>query len=332
MTQDTVGAPTPEATSAEVLTIADTFGDPTAAFNAQRESIIADLLKGQAAMDGPKDTPAPAPAAALETVKAEPPKEDPNAALFARIAAMDAEIASLKRPAATPAPAAKAPKTTISADELRYNPMAALKEAGISPEVLAQFMVAEHAGANAPVDFRVQAALMPQLGALQASLNERTAALQARLDEFEQKSRLEAYEASLHEFVTGVSTEAYPLLARATKADADGVLEDILDVVRHDAQRRAAAGESGQPMSHADAAKVVEARYAAVSKRLAAEAPGVSAAPSTQGGPSAAGKSGAPPATMSSLSRVTANTRPKSLEEIEEEIKLELIRKASQPA
>jgi hypothetical protein len=301
-------------------------GDPEAVLAGAKAEAMRAVMAEFAEKGEIEAKPAPKAEAKPAAEPAPAPPADDKAALFARIAAMDAEIAALKRPAAEAAPIAPPPKpSSISVDDLRYNPMAALKAAGVNPEVLAQFMVAEHAGPNAPVDFRVQAALMPQLGAIQQSVRSDMAGLQARLDEYESRERLRAYNESLNKFVDGVSDEKYPTIARAIKADRAGTLEDVINAVRDDARARAAEGQDGEPIGPEEAVKRVEARYAALAKRLAASVQ--TPAPSQNGGATTASKQ-APPATMASLSRVTPPpARARTIEDIEAEAKEEILRK-----
>lgn len=259
-------------------------------------SIIADILSRPAA---PEDAPAAPAARAVEAAPAAPPPSEAALAL-ARIAALDAEVAALRKERAEAAKASAAPpaptkRTSVTADDLRYDPIRSLEELGIPDEVLAQFLVAKHAGPNAPVDFRVQAALMPQLGALQASVRGEVTSLRGRLEEYEAREADRAFQDSVQKASTGVSPEKHPTLARAMAADRDGTLADLLRSAR--VARGDASGSPGDAI--AKAIDEMEASYAALAKRLAP--PAAAASPNGSASKQASSPRSAPPATMANL-------------------------------
>lgn len=266
------------------------------------ETILADILSRSGTDEPETATSAPV---VTEREAAPPPaaEKTPSAGdlAMARIAALDAELAAIredrKREAAARAsePPAKARRTSITAEDLKYNPNAALAELGINKEVLAQFMVAEHAGPNAPVDFRVQAALMPHMGALRESMIDEVSSVKRRLEEYEAREADRTLQDSMHKAVSGISSDKFPTLARALAADRDGTVEDLIKVARD-----AAKAAGGTPGGSIEAALTqAEAFYATLAKRLA-PAP----AASTQGSSSkpAPTTRSAPPATMANLS------------------------------
>ena len=291
------------------------------------DTILADILNRPAPTAGAIGTYEAAPAAdqapAPQVAAVTESKPSEAQVAFARIAELDARIAAMAKAQAAPAvpvPAAKSKRTSITAEDMLYDPNAALEDLGINPEVLAQFMVAKHAGPNAPVDFRVQAALMPRLGALRQEAQESVSALQRRLDEYEAREADRTLAESTQKALSGISAETHPTLTRALAADRDGTLADLLKAAR-DARKDA----SGTPESSiAEALSQTEAIYASLAKRLGLSAP----ATSKQGSapqPASTSRS-APPATMANLSG-TPPARPTGVSHDEElaRIKAEIL-------
>lgn len=262
---------------------------------------------------------APEPPAVTEREAAPPTEKQPSEAALAlaRIAELDAQLAALRKEREAPRPPPEKPKrTSVTAEDLRYNPMAALAELGINDEVLAQFLVAKHAGPNAPVDLRVQAALMPQLGAIREQTRGDVEALRARLEEYEAREAQRTFQASMQKALSGISSEKFPTLSRALAADADGTTADLLKAAEDRA--KAAGGTSGSSID--EVLTQVEAMYATLAKRIAPPAP----AASTQGStpkPATTTRS-APPATMANLSGVP----PKAASDLTHEEQLARLR------
>lgn len=259
------------------------------------ESILSDILSRSGSP--PPEASAAAPVVTEREAAPEPEKPSDAALALSRIAALDAELAAMRKERqAAQAPPEKARRTSVTADDLRYDPTGALAELGISDEVLAQFLVAKHAGPNAPVDFRVQAALMPQLGALQKSVRDDVSSLRSKLEDYEAREADRALQDSMHKALSGISSDKYPTLARALAADRDGTTADLIKAAK---ESRGAAG--GTPESSiSDALAKSEAFYAALAKRLAPAAPATSTNGSTQ--KQANKPTSAPPATMANLS------------------------------
>lgn len=170
---------------------------------------------------------------------------DPQAVLMAKIAAMETELAALRKaekPAADPRQVAR---------EIAGNPVAALAKYGIDKDYVTKVLVADALGDQAPPQLRAMAALGPQVAA-QGELAAEMAALRQRLDASDkERARRETLESTKN---LAADKKKYPHLAAALAADP-GLIEDEI-------------GRTGA--SAAEAATQMEARFARAAKALGA--------------------------------------------------------------
>lgn len=185
---------------------------------------------------------------------------DPQAVLMAKIAAMETELASLRKQDKP-----SGPDSASVLAELRRNPTAAMAKYGIDRDYVTKVLVAEALGDKAPPELRAMAALGPQVAA-QSELAAEMAALRQRLDASEKESaRRTTLESTKN---LAADKTKYPHLSKALANDPSLIEDEIRT-----------AG-----VSASEAASAVEARLARAAKAL-----GVTPPPSQENGNTATG-------------------------------------------
>lgn len=269
---------------------------------------------------------APAPAAA-PAAEPTPDMASVIAGMVRREAAAAAEEQA--RRAAAP-PEQPRYRDTLSREELYHNPVAALRSAGLAPEHLAQYLVAELAPQASTPEARARLQMAPELHAMRENTSRELGSMRQELESMRAQERARAYEQSLHTFSTGVSSDQFPLIGRFAKEDPDGLAQELLEVAQEDARMKYLRGESGQPLDATEAARRLEARYAGYQRRMGAQTP-----PATSTAPAGSTKSSAKPgpaATIASLSGAPpARPAGKTLEDLEREIYAESIALMNSP-
>lgn len=227
------------------------------AFQAASDRIAQDIvgrLEGAApAPEGIVTSPAPAgivtspdaqaaqPAAppAVQT----PAQPDPTvAALLARLADLESQVAAARQPQPQPTPVTPAPTRQFDpselANQLRYDPYGALEAAGLDPTTVARGLVARVMGDQAPPALQAQAALAPQLGQFQQVISD----LQRQVQSLGSELKRRDYQSGLAEHVGTLDNVKFPAVTALHKQDRNWVSTALMQIVRDDA-----AGRQNQP-------------------------------------------------------------------------------------
>lgn len=173
----------------------------------------------------------------------------------ARVQSLESELASLR----------KAVPSKDLQEKFAYSPSEAVKALGHDPETVVRLLLAETLQARGE---KVPEALKKFVG--EAATTRRIRALEEQLA---QKNQAEAASQEFNalqlgglEYVktvdSGQEWKQMPTLAKAAKSAGDRVHRAIMEEILADAQRRVSADPAGQPMTYAQAARNVEARWA----------------------------------------------------------------------
>lgn len=169
--------------------------------------------------------------------------------------AVQQELAQLK---------AKQPAQDVVA-QFEYSPSEAIKALGHDPEHVVRIMIAEQLkakGQEVPQALR-EALASAENRRMNASSDAKIKALEAKLLDSQKAQAAAAFfnqvDVGAHEYVKSVGKEM-PTLAEIAKANPARAHREIMEEITRDAKQRMAADPNGQPLSYAEAAKLVEAR------------------------------------------------------------------------
>lgn len=312
---------------------------------AAEAAIYAEVTAGEApapapeAQAAPDPAPVPATASATATESAPPQAAQVSvpatgvpanaagdlASVIAEMVRREAALAAAPKP--EPAPKYR---DSVSASALRTDPVGALKAMGVPVEQIAPYIVAELAPHAASPSALARHQMAPELQSLRDDYSRETQSLRQEIETMRAQERARDYQNSLNTFVSGISSDSYPLIGRLAKADAAALSRELFEVAQEDARARYLAGESGRPMTADEAAKVLEARYSRYQKYLGTETP-PTASPAASGTTPAVAKP-APAATIASMSGAPPARSGKTLDEMEREIYNEVIAQAAAQA
>jgi hypothetical protein len=157
-----------------------------------------------------------------------------------------------------------------SVQELLFtDPAAAFKAMGHNPETVVQLSIAQQLKAQGKPVPEALAKVLEK-----AETNRKIESLERALADRENAERMTAYFNTVamgaREYVkteVGKSKDL-PTLTTIAKSDPDRVHSEILEEITRDAHSRMAKDPNGEPLSYADAARKVEARYAPLAKLL----------------------------------------------------------------
>lgn len=186
-------------------------------------------------------------------------------AKLAELKAMQSELASIKG----------LKSTKELAEKADFAPVEVIKALGKDPETFIKLALAQHMGDSAPEElkkFAEKASTQREIDALKSQLANQAKANEAR--EYYAKKDAEARQ-YVHTLKAKPDSKTLPTLSSAVAIDADYVHREIMEEVVRDAQIRAAQDPDGEPMSFADAARNVEARWAKLKSLLVGKAPTV---------------------------------------------------------
>lgn len=292
-------------------TIETTATDSGSDYSAALESMIAQLESAPANAEPVTETvPAPVPVpepAAVSAVSVAPvvtPAVDEKLEkTWAKIAERESKLAEERN-----ALEAERRKLTTLSSQFRRNPVEALKALGFEDsevgEVLRAGMASVLPQDKVPQQYRELQARLQQEDRFR-TLAEENAKVRAELDSYrnqvEQQKHLAAYQDQARTYLTSAENEA-PHVARLFASNSQVAMDRVLSVVRADAAKKLEAHNRGEltgpiePMSPAEAARVVEAELAALAPLYA---PKTTTPAQPKNVPSLSNKSVAPAASRS---------------------------------
>jgi hypothetical protein len=266
------------------LTYAPPGTEPSPTFDSEAAKAIADITNSwgnpepEPETEEPQEEETESTEGALDTVAKEEPDDPAIERGVSRL--VTRELAAKEREAAADA-RAKAAEAAIAelkslkglkssreqADRMAIDPVGVMKEWGHDPETIIRLALAqqlEATGQEVPTklqEFVRDAGTKRELATLRSQLaaQERARAAQDYFNTVSNGAR---------EYVTKSVGDSTPTVARAAKANPERVHREIMDEIVRDSNTRAAQDPDGDPMSYADAAKAVEARWVELKKLL----------------------------------------------------------------